>query len=54
MKKIFEKPSIVIDRFEVEDVLTTSQPTEGTGVWEGYDGPSNPNDGGVDFGDDFW
>ena len=52
MKKIFKKPSIVIDRFEVDDVLTISDPN-GTGVWEGYDGPSNPDDGGVSFEPDW-
>ena len=53
MKKAFERPSINIDRFEVDDILTTSD-TKGAGIWDGYDGPSNPDDGGVDFGDDFW
>ena len=53
MQKICDKPFVDIDRFEVDDLLATSD-TKGTGVWEGYDGPSNPDDGGVDFGDDFW
>lgn len=52
MKKAFERPFVTIDRFEVDDILTTSN-TQGTEIWEGYDGPSNPGDGGTSFDPDW-
>lgn len=52
-KKNWEDPTIQIDRFELVDTVATSNPN---GQWQGYDGPDNPGDGGVDVstGDDFW
>lgn len=51
MKK-FEYPEIAIERYDIVDVLTVSG-MEGTQIWEGYDGFTEPGDGGVEGGDDF-
>ena len=50
--KTFEIPTIEIDRFDVEDICTASNP-EGTSIWEGYDGYTDPYDGGVEGDGDF-
>lgn len=52
-KKAWQEPIAQIDRFELEDNVATSNPS---GQWKGYDGPDNPDDGGVEVStsDDFW